>query len=110
VVLRHQARQGVENAGVWAVGVIGDESEPLVLNQEVPKMLNYRIGMGGHAPGHVRDTFLSAIDAYNDWDLTGPEPTLEFDVHYEPRPISLRRRAGWFGTAPIFCRAARFSS
>jgi hypothetical protein len=57
-------------------------------------MGNYRIGMGGHAPGHVRDTFLSAIDAYNDWDLTGPEPTVEFEVHYEPRPIPISKACG----------------
>ena len=31
-------------------------------------MGNYKIGMGGHAPGHVRDAFLSAIDAFVDWD------------------------------------------
>jgi hypothetical protein len=57
-------------------------------------MRNYKIGMGGHAPGHVRDAFLSVIDAFVDWDLTGPEPTVEFAVHYEPRPIPISKACG----------------
>jgi hypothetical protein len=57
-------------------------------------MSNYRIGMGGHAPGHVRDAFLSAIEAYADWNGIGPEPTVEFEVHYKPRPIPISKVCG----------------
>jgi hypothetical protein len=49
---------------------------------------------GGHSPGHVRDTFLSAIAAYDHWELKGSEPTVEFEVHYEPRPIPISKACG----------------
>lgn len=45
----------------------------------------------GHAPGHVRETFLSAIDAFMDWEPGEPEPTVEFEVNYEPRPIPISK-------------------
>jgi len=48
---------------------------------------------GGHCPGHVRDTFLAAIDAYLDWNDGDPEPTVEFEVNYEPRPILISKAA-----------------
>ncbi|WP_316216745.1 hypothetical protein [Bradyrhizobium sp. SZCCHNR3003] len=43
----------------------------------------------GHAPGHVRDTFGEAVEAFYHWNGTDPEPTVEFEVHYEPRQVSL---------------------
>jgi hypothetical protein len=49
---------------------------------------------GGHCPGHVRDTFLAAIDAYIDWQDDGPEPTVEFEVGYVPRQIPISRACG----------------
>jgi hypothetical protein len=57
-------------------------------------MSNYTCGRGGHAKGHVRDAFLSALEAYANWDGTGPEPTIEFEVNYEPRPISISKACG----------------
>jgi hypothetical protein len=35
-------------------------------------MRNYRSGNGGHAPGHVRDMFLSAIESFEAWPTTRP--------------------------------------
>jgi hypothetical protein len=43
----------------------------------------------GHAPGHVRETFGEAVELFHDWDGNDPEPTLPFEVHYEPRQITL---------------------
>src|SRR5207249_8492971 len=52
---------------------------------------------GGHCPGHVRDTFLAAIEAYLDWSPGEPEPTVEHEVGYVPRqiPISAACRLVW---------------
>ena len=52
----------------------------------------------GHATGHVRDAFLSAIDAYMDWEAGGePEPTVKYEVQYVTRqiPISEACRLVW---------------
>ena len=57
-------------------------------------MPNYRTGRGGHAPGHVRDAFLSAVEAYTGWRGIGPEPLVEFEVNYEPRPIPISKVCG----------------
>jgi hypothetical protein len=57
-------------------------------------MGNYRCGNGGHAPGHVRDMFLSAIDSFEAWPKNAPEPMVDFEVHFEPRPIPLSRACG----------------
>jgi hypothetical protein len=43
----------------------------------------------GHAPGHVRDMFLDAIEAYRAWQPGEPEPKVEFEVRYQPRLISI---------------------
>jgi len=48
----------------------------------------------GHAPGHVRDTFLAAIAAFASWRLGEPEPTVEFEVGYEPLQIPLSKACG----------------
>lgn len=54
-------------------------------------------GRGGHCPNHVRDTFLTAIDAYLNWDDGKAEPTVAFEARYEPRqiPISKAFRQVW---------------
>jgi hypothetical protein len=52
-------------------------------------MSNDRSGNGGHSPGHVRDTFLSAIDAYLAWEQGEPEPIVDFEVRDEARPITI---------------------
>jgi hypothetical protein len=33
---------------------------------------------GGHAPGHLRDAFCEAVQAFHDW-RDGPEPTVELN-------------------------------
>lgn len=48
----------------------------------------------GHAPGHVRDMFLNAIEAFYRWRGKGPAPTVEFEVHCLPRQISLSEACG----------------
>ena len=45
----------------------------------------------GHAPGHVRDTFLSAIDAFMEWDSGEPEPTVEYEAGYVARQIPISK-------------------
>jgi hypothetical protein len=57
--------------------------------KHMPKYLRH-----GHAPGHVRDTAIAAFDAWLEWDRTGPEPTVEFEVNYEPRQITISRALG----------------
>jgi hypothetical protein len=62
-------------------------------------MTNYAHGRhGGHSPGHVRDTFLKAVDAFDTWvgrdNGIGPEPKVEHEVKYEPVEISLTRACG----------------
>ena len=53
-------------------------------------MSNCRSGNGGHAGAHVRDVFLSAIDAYLDWEPGEPEPMVDFVA----RPIPISRACG----------------
>jgi hypothetical protein len=45
----------------------------------------------GHAPGHVRETALAAFEAWLDWDGKGAEPTVEYEIHYEPHDIPISR-------------------
>ena len=49
---------------------------------------------GGHAPGHVRECVLNAVKAFLDWQAGGPEPTVEYEVHYVPRPIKISKACG----------------
>lgn len=48
----------------------------------------------GHAPGHVRDTALEAFTQWLAWDGKSPEPSVEYEVGYVPRPISITRALG----------------
>lgn len=48
----------------------------------------------GHAPGHVRETFLSAIDAFMSWNSGEPQPTVEYEVGYVPRQIPISEACG----------------
>jgi hypothetical protein len=43
----------------------------------------------GHAPGHIRDTFLEAVAAYVHWSPGDPSPTVTREIRYEPHQISL---------------------
>ena len=44
----------------------------------------------GHARGHVRAVFCDAVDAFEQWDGTGPEPVVEF----ETQQISISKACG----------------
>ena len=50
----------------------------------------------GHAPGHIRDTFLEAIEAYDGWYRSGGGqlPTVTREIRYEPHQISLTEACG----------------
>jgi hypothetical protein len=48
----------------------------------------------GHRPGHVRDTFLQAIEAWLCWQRGQPEPMIKHEVGYLPRLISLSQACG----------------
>lgn len=39
---------------------------------------------GGHAPGDLRDAFIAAIEAYDDWEEGEPEPTVELREQQVP--------------------------
>jgi hypothetical protein len=40
-----------------------------------------------HAPAHLRETFLNAVDAYLVWRTGQPEPTVIADINYVSQPI-----------------------
>jgi hypothetical protein len=64
------------------------------------KMRKYKHGSGGHAPGHIRDMFLEAVEAFREWDGDGPEPTVELEVNYELQPIALSDACGILWNCP----------
>src|SRR5262245_21907195 len=39
----------------------------------------YSPSIGGHAPGHVRDAFIDALDQFEAWENGEPEPSIEID-------------------------------
>jgi hypothetical protein len=43
----------------------------------------------GHVQGHIRDTFLAAIDAYIEAEPGSPAPRIPFQVKYRDRRISI---------------------
>jgi hypothetical protein len=47
---------------------------------------HYKPAKGGHAPGDLRDAFMEAVDAFQDWEDGQPEPTV--DLRDMPTPIS----------------------
>jgi hypothetical protein len=46
--------------------------------------IRYRRSNGGHYPGHLRDAFIEAVDAYREWEPGEPEPTIEVEFGYVP--------------------------
>jgi hypothetical protein len=84
------ATQGLGRGHLSVIGIC-----PAFVHQtEVIPMGNYRYRNGGHAPGHVRDMFLSAIESFEAWPTNTPEPMVDFEVRFEPRPITLTRACG----------------
>jgi hypothetical protein len=49
---------------------------------------------GGHAPGHIRDAFCNAMWAFIDWDRNDPEPTIEVEIRYRPRKMTVSQVCG----------------
>ena len=45
----------------------------------------------GHAPGHVRETFCNAVDAFVAWRPGEPEPMVDFEIGYVPHPIPISK-------------------
>jgi hypothetical protein len=45
----------------------------------------------GHAPGHVRETFLDAVQAFMDWNDGEPEPMVGFEVDYVEHQIPISK-------------------
>ena len=45
----------------------------------------------GHAPGHVRETFCNAVEAWLRWRPDEPEPVVEYEINYEPHLIPISR-------------------
>jgi hypothetical protein len=60
----------------------------------MPKTSYYANRRGGHCPGHVRETFGNAVEAYCQWQPGEPEPVVEFEVNYEPRQIPISKACG----------------
>jgi hypothetical protein len=57
-----------------------------------PSVKSKRIAVrpySGHAPGHARDAFIEAVERLLEWDGTGPEPLVDFEVNYEPVQITI---------------------
>jgi hypothetical protein len=48
----------------------------------------------GHAGGHIRDCFIAAIEAFYKWKEGEPEPTVEFEINYEPVQIPISEACG----------------
>jgi hypothetical protein len=45
----------------------------------------------GHALGHVRDTFINAVDEFLNWKPGEAEPVVEYEVNYQPHSIPISR-------------------
>jgi hypothetical protein len=60
----------------------------------MPKTTYYANRRGGHCPGHVRDTFLAALDAYSEWHPGEHEPLVEFEVNHQQRQIPISKACG----------------
>jgi hypothetical protein len=49
----------------------------------------------GHAPGHIRECFGEALEAYHEWWLRGGElPTVTGEIRYVPHQISIAEACG----------------
>lgn len=48
----------------------------------------------GHQPGHIRDAFHAAVEAFGEWGDGEPEPFVDFEVNYRARRISLAQACG----------------
>jgi hypothetical protein len=60
----------------------------------MPKFYYHGRRKGGHAPGHIRDAFGDAMFAFMDWDRKTPEPTVDVEIHHEPRKMTISQVCG----------------
>ena len=47
-----------------------------------------------HLPGHIRDAFHAAVEAFGEWDDGEPVPFVDFEVDGRGRRISLAQACG----------------
>jgi hypothetical protein len=95
--LTAKPQSGCDCGQVWPSGqgrtsVIGVRPGLLFLNRakevDMPKLRN------GHAPGHVREAARDAFEAWLNWDVRRPDPTVDYEVGYVPRPIPISKMCG----------------
>ena len=53
-----------------------------------------RLRWANHAPGHVREMFVEAMKSYYRWKDGGPEPTVTYEINYEPHEITISEACG----------------
>jgi hypothetical protein len=49
----------------------------------------------GHFPGHLREAFLAAIEAYLVWEDRESEPKITVEIHYQEREMLISEVCGW---------------
>jgi hypothetical protein len=81
------------------MSVFGMRSRPLLIHfllsqQEAVMACAYHRHNGGHYPGHLRDAFIEAIEAYRNWESGTLEPTVEVEFGYVPRQMTLTQVCG----------------
>lgn len=54
--------------------------------------VRYQPRLGGHAPGHLRDAFEAAVEAYESWNDGEPEPIVK--VGYDETPMTISKICG----------------
>jgi hypothetical protein len=90
---RGVARHGMTQ--IWALAIGGRDRDQFqasniqLLEATIMPKLRY-----GHAPGHVRETFGNAVEAFMAWKGGEPEPTVKYEIHYVPRQIPISRACG----------------
>jgi hypothetical protein len=79
----HVIWRGKAPLGFRDASVIG---APLAMHLQQPWS---RAMPHGHAPGHIRDTFLEAVEAYANWEPGSTAPTVTREINYVPHEIGL---------------------
>jgi hypothetical protein len=106
---RQPGRQAGPSHDGWMVAMgqpdclIGYQEIALCLRQDTAPQPREELGTEGgcmpklrhgHAPGHVQDTFLAAVEAFYRWRRGQPEPTVEYEINYVPHEIPISRACG----------------
>jgi peptide methionine sulfoxide reductase MsrA len=47
-----------------------------------------------HFPGHIREYFLEAVQAFAEWSDGAPEPTVTIQVNYQDQQITISKVCG----------------